>query len=75
MADRPMSVWLTMGPNSAASLVVSFPSRKGGRPIALDNVEIFRLKRALDGACRIISADDGERAGRHSINLLEGTDL
>ena len=75
MANRPMSVWLTMGPNSSASAVVSFPSRKGGRPVALDNTEIFRLKRALDRACRIIAADDGERTSRTAINLLEGTDL
>ena len=75
MADRPMSVWLHMGPNSSASVVVSFPSRKGGRPVALDNREIFRLHAALGKACRAISADDGERTGRQSINLLEGTDL
>lgn len=75
MADRPMSVWLTMGPNSAASAVVSFPSRKGGRPIALDNREIFRLRHALNRAARIIAADDGNRTSRSTINLLEGTDL
>lgn len=74
MADRPMSVWLTMGPNSAATVTVSFPSRKGARPIALSNVEIFRLHAALGRACRRIAADDGERRTRTSENLLEGVD-
>lgn len=75
LSERPMSVWLHLGPNSAGTVCVSFPGKAGQRPITLSNREIYRLHAALGRAIREIAADAGELTTRRSTNLLEHVDV
>lgn len=75
LAERPMSVWLHLGPNSAGTVCVSFPGKAGQRPITLSNREIYRLHAALGVAKRLIEADGGDRTTRCFTNLLEHVDV
>ena len=75
LSERPMSVWLHLGPNSAGTVCVSFPGKAGQRPITLSNREIYRLHAALGRAIREIAADDGELTTRKSKNLMEQIDV
>jgi len=75
LSERPMCVTLSMGPNSAGTVTVSFPGKAGQRPIGLTTREIYRLHAALGLAKRLIEADDGERTTRCFTNLLEHVDV
>ena len=72
MADAPIAAWLHIGPNSHATVTVSFPGTH--KAISLTQVQAYRLLEGLKEATRIIARDDGELRRTIAINLLEGID-
>lgn len=75
LSERPMCVTLTLGPNSAGTVTISFPGKRGHQPVGLSAREIYRLHAALGLAKRLIEADDGDRTTRCVTNLLEHVDV
>lgn len=73
MADAPLSAWLHMGPNSRASVTVTFIGTH--KRFSLTATQVFRLEAALREARGVIASDDGERQHSISIKLLDGTEV
>lgn len=72
MADAPIAAWLHMGPNSRATVTVTFIGTH--KRFSLTATQAFRLEQALSEARGTIARDDGERTHAISIKLLEGTE-
>lgn len=72
MAEAPISCWLHIGPNSHATVTVTFIGTH--KAFSLTQVQAFRLEEALRRARQTIVADDGDRVRTVAINLLEGID-
>lgn len=72
MAEAPMAVWLLLGPQSIASVNVSFPGTS--KSFRLTRQQFARLCAACDAGREQLARDEGERQHRVSINLLQGID-
>jgi len=70
--DAPIAVWLHIGPNSRASVCVSFPGTT--KSFVLTRVQARRLQRALEEGNGIIARDEGDLDRSVSVNLLEGVE-
>lgn len=70
MSDAPVASWLHIGPNSAATVTVTFPGTH--KAFSLTREQMQRVRQAFERAEAIIAEDDGERDRRLSINLMEG---
>lgn len=72
MADAPIACWLHIGPNSHATVTVTFIGTT--KAFSLTSVQAQRLELALRRARETIVRDDGELRRTLAINLLEGVD-
>lgn len=72
MADAPIAAWLHIGPNSHATVTVTFIGTT--KAFSLTQTQAYRLEAALRRARQTICRDDGERMRTVAINLLEGVD-
>lgn len=69
-ADAPIASWLHIGPNSAATITVSFPGTY--KSFALTSRQARQLKRALIRGCDLVARDDGNLDRRIAIDLMKG---
>lgn len=67
MADAPISCWLHQGPNSQATVSVSFVGTH--KQFTLTRGQLAELRSRLDEADRLLSRDDSEILFRKSIKL------
>jgi hypothetical protein len=67
MADAPLSCWLHQGPNSQATVCVSFIGTH--KQFSLTRVQVRELRARLDEAEALLARDDGEIVFRKSIKL------
>jgi hypothetical protein len=67
MADAPISAWLHQGPNSQATVCVSFIGTH--KQFALTPVQVSELRSRLEEAEALLARDDGEILFRKSIKL------
>jgi hypothetical protein len=67
MADAPLSCWLHQGPNSQATVSVSFVGTH--KQFALSREQLRELRARLDEAEALLARDDGEIMFRKSIKL------
>lgn len=72
MAEAPIAAWLHIGPNSHATVTVTFIGTN--KAFSLTSVQAQRLEVALRRARETIVRDDGELRRTLAINLLEGVD-
>lgn len=72
MAEAPIAAWLHIGPNSHATVTVTFIGTT--KRFSLTQVQAYRLEAALRKARETIVRDDGELRTRVSMNLMEGVD-
>jgi len=67
LTEAPMSCWLHQGPNSQATLSVSFVGTS--KQFSLTRVQVTELRARLEEAERLLARDDGEIIFRKSIKL------
>jgi hypothetical protein len=67
MRDAPVMAWLHLGPQSQASVCVSFPGTY--KKFTLTRVQARQLHRALGEAGELMAADGGDSAHRTSHKL------
>ena len=67
MADAPLSCWLHQGPNSQATVCVSFVGTH--KQFSLTRGQLRELRARLDEADALLARDDGEIIFRKSIKL------
>jgi hypothetical protein len=67
MADAPISCWLHQGPNSQATVCVSFVGTH--KQFALTRGQLRELRARLEEAERLLERDDSEIQFRKSIKL------
>lgn len=72
MAEAPIAAWLHIGPNSHATVTVTFIGTT--KAFSLTQVQSYRLEAALRRARETIVRDDGELRRTIAINLMEGVD-
>lgn len=67
MAEAPISVWLHQGPNSQATVCVSFVGTH--KQFSLTRQQLRDLRARLDEADAILARDDDEIIFRKSIKI------
>lgn len=72
MPDAPIAAWLHLGPQSQATVCVSFPGTY--KSFTLTRVQVAQLHRALGEARELMARDSGDSAWRTSHKLGDEVD-
>jgi len=70
--DAPIAAWLHLGPQSQATVSVSFIGTY--KQFSLTRTQVWQLHRDLERAIALMARDDGESLRRTSHKLSEGID-